>query len=336
MASALTLVAVLALGACACAAGQLDTVQDLHSQYRNVFRSGNRNAASHLWAGYVLNRSSSLQADKLELMFRGFCPVSGSIIQDAPRTIYRTTLPRVGGGTATGVVRHCCWPCICDTSEHVRVDTKIVPTADGPHRLNALVIGDPCLKPAELDKTFADPFSNQLRPLRLAAPEVDCVAGKLSGAVYSDSGHPIIGLLFNDPASMEAAAALAVPPSGPAPRADDPTFGYGERCLARKQQGYNSGMGLIFHLVASISPIPNSTTLPLPGAAKPLPAAQAEGVDAAPNVPAALAEDAERAPSGQPDAAASPAISTASSPAHPGVVVAVALVSGAALVGATL
>merc|ERR1719161_413149 len=44
----------------------------------------------------------------------------------------------------------------------------------------------------------------------------------------------------------------------------DPTFGYGNMCQIRKKQGYNSGMGLIFHLVANINPILSSEAPALP------------------------------------------------------------------------
>uniref|UniRef100_A0A6V0K7G6 Uncharacterized protein n=1 Tax=Zooxanthella nutricula TaxID=1333877 RepID=A0A6V0K7G6_9DINO len=312
------LVAALALGACGRAAGSLDSLRDLHSQYYNIFKTGNRNAASHLWASYILNRSSTMQAHTLEHIFRGFCAVSGSVIPDDARTMYKTTLPRVGGGTVTGVVRHCCWPCICDMNEHVRVDTKTVSTADGPHLLNVLVIGDPCLRPDELDKSFEDPFSGQAESLRLAASEVNCVRGKLSGALFSDHGHPIIGVFFTDPESLELAAASSQAPISQAQAADDPTFGYGDMCLMRKQQGYNSGMGLIFHLVASISPIPNSPALPLPRSALPLPTALAEKVEAAPDV---------RAPFGRSAVAANPEYAN---------VAVASIVSGAVLAGVAL
>ena len=53
------------------------TVQDLHREYHNIFRYGNRNAASHLWSSFIFDRSASLSPEKFELMFSGFCAVSG-------------------------------------------------------------------------------------------------------------------------------------------------------------------------------------------------------------------------------------------------------------------
>merc|ERR1711874_947507 len=96
--------------------------------------------------------------------------------------------------------------------------------------------------------------------LAIDAPELSCDGNKLSGASVSDGGHPIVGLLFTDEADLNAAP---IPPAGS--QGDDPTFGYGDMCLKRRSAGYDSGMGLIFHLVAKINPIPNSPALPLPG-----------------------------------------------------------------------
>ena len=55
------------------------TVRDLHREYSNIFRHGNRNAASHLWASFLLDRASSMSTERFELMFSGFCAVSGSL-----------------------------------------------------------------------------------------------------------------------------------------------------------------------------------------------------------------------------------------------------------------
>ena len=45
------------------------TVRDLHSEYGNIFKHGNRNAASHLWVSFILQRASQLAPSKLEEMF---------------------------------------------------------------------------------------------------------------------------------------------------------------------------------------------------------------------------------------------------------------------------
>merc|ERR1712217_984811 len=74
-----------------------------------------------------------------------------------------------------------------------------------------------------------------------AAPEVKCSNGKLVGAVYSDAGFPIIGMIFTDSTSLGLGYTESTK--------------YDAQCLERKRAGYNSGMGLIFHLVASIAPI---------------------------------------------------------------------------------
>jgi len=237
---------------------------DLKMEYYNIFKTGNRNAASHLWASFILDRSSTMSDANLKNTFKGFCPVSGSPLPDNPRTLYKVKLPTVSGDVLTGVTHHCCWPCICDTSDFIRVDTKTITTSDGSRSQNVLVIGDPCSHPDKLKQSYVDPFSKQSTLLSDSAPELSCVdqggQSKLKGATYSDNGYPILGLFFSDEADISS---VLVPPG--IIQESDPTFGYGPMCLKRKKESYNSGMGLIFHLVASISPIKNSPALPLPG-----------------------------------------------------------------------
>merc|ERR1719277_682833 len=59
------------------------TVQDLADKYGEIFApSNNRNAASHLWAQYILSRSDQLTHKQIVHMFSGFCPVSGSPLRE--------------------------------------------------------------------------------------------------------------------------------------------------------------------------------------------------------------------------------------------------------------
>ena len=86
------------------------TVQDLHREYGNIFRHGNRNAASHLWAAFLLDRAHMMTPERLELMFSGFCAVSGSPVRPSDYTRYRLTLPLVAGGNRSGYMYYCCAP----------------------------------------------------------------------------------------------------------------------------------------------------------------------------------------------------------------------------------
>merc|ERR1719330_2133875 len=54
------------------------SVQDLHREYYNIFKYGNRNAASHRWSTFLLERSTQMTRERLEMFFTGFCAVSGS------------------------------------------------------------------------------------------------------------------------------------------------------------------------------------------------------------------------------------------------------------------
>ena len=53
------------------------------------------------------------------------------------------TLDGVDGTSSEGFVYHCCWPCVCDATDLVRVDTLTVPTKGGDVQMKFLVIGDP-------------------------------------------------------------------------------------------------------------------------------------------------------------------------------------------------
>lgn len=204
------------------------TVRDLHLEYRNIFLKGNRNAASHLWSSFLLNRSALMEPERLEYMFSGFCAVSGSPVRPQQYTRYRMAIDSVSGeGAVEGYTYFCCWPCVCDTQDFIKVDTKTVHTVAGPRKYHWLVVGSPCTSPAHIPAE---------------APEVRCGEhGELTGAAMSDHGYVIITMfpLVSEVGELDAQAETEF--------ADD--------CESRKQMGYNSGMGEIFRQVAGINPI---------------------------------------------------------------------------------
>lgn len=206
------------------------TVRDLHKEYPKIFLKGNRNAASHLWSSFLLDRAAGMPAATLELMFSGFCAISGSPVRPSDYTRYAMRLDTVTGRSLHGYTYFCCWPCVCDSSDWVKVDTRTVITADGPKAYHFLVIGDPCNHPEKIPDE---------------APEVTCDAdGRVEGATLSDHGYVILTLF---PLQSEAEA--------PAQQQAD----FGDECEGRKQSGYNSGMGEIFRKVAGIFPLRTRT-----------------------------------------------------------------------------
>jgi len=219
-----------------------ETVRDLHQQYYNIFKHGNRNAASHLWSKFLLDRSHEMTADKLTYMFSGFCAVSGSPVQPQDRTRYRLNLDQVGGGKRRGFMYYCCWPCVCDTQDFIRIDTKNVTLAGGESRqFHFAVLGNPCDRPEELTKPFVQPFYGRGETtLAREAAEVRCNDGKLEGAYLSDGGYIIINMFFDEDPSLS--------------HMDESIFE--QHCKQRAEAGYNSGMGEIFRKVAAISPVP--------------------------------------------------------------------------------
>jgi hypothetical protein len=150
----------------------------------------------------------------------------------------------IGGGTKAGLMYYCCWPCICDTLDFLRVDTKTVQLAGGVSRqYNFAVMGDPCKNSAALTTPYICPFSGRTTTIPQQAPEIKCGAdGALEGATKSDNGHIIMAMFFEDQGqpSMEQSYFTGFA---------------GSPCEKRAAGGYKSGMGLIFRKVASASPI---------------------------------------------------------------------------------
>mmetsp|Transcript_44071 Transcript_44071/g.80784 ORF Transcript_44071/g.80784 Transcript_44071/m.80784 type:complete len:366 (-) Transcript_44071:132-1229(-) len=217
------------------------SVQDLHREYGNIFKHGNRNAASHLWSSFLLDRAPFMSAKKLEKLAAGYCAVSGSPVTPMSQTRYKMSLDRVdGSGKQVGFMYYCCWPCVCDTQDFIRVDTKTIKTRDGPKEYKVAVIGNPCNRPQELTRPFTQPFDKRMTTIAESAAEVRCgPGGRLEGATMSDNRHVIISLFFD--ASKDTGGL-----------ANDE---YKEMCEDRKNNGYNSGMGEIFRRVAAISPV---------------------------------------------------------------------------------
>jgi len=202
------------------------TIADLRSQYYNIFPNRNRNAASHRWATFLIERAKSLERTTFEEMFGGFCPVSGSPVTPSARTLWKMTLPWAGTHeTVTGGIHFCCWPCVCDTTDFIRVDTKTVEVKDGTYQFNFLVLGNPCHKDSSL--------------IPVQAPDAKCNGEDLVKATYSDNGYVIIGLL-QDLTNIQAQDEIQV----------------ADHCEHRANTGYRSGMGTIFREVAGINPIP--------------------------------------------------------------------------------
>eukprot|EP01050_Picozoa_sp_SAG11_P001123 SAG11_NODE_47_length_20431_cov_7.472752_1_plen_132_part_00 len=88
------------------------------------------------------------------------CAVSGSPVDPGNPTRYRMRLPHVdGSGKVSGFMYFCCWPCVCDSRDFIRVDTATIVTKDkGPARFKVAVIGNPCERP----KALAEPWKVRL------------------------------------------------------------------------------------------------------------------------------------------------------------------------------
>ena len=248
------------------------SVRDLHREYNNIFRYGNRNAASHLWSSFLLDRSESMSKKKLEYMFSGFCAVSGSPVNPSQYNRYGLTLNTVDNRKRFGFLHYCCWPCVCDTQDFIEIDTLNVTTKDGmtePYYF--AVIGNPCENKEKLKEPFYQPFDGRQTTLEWEARELRCDEnGRLIGATLSDHGFVIISMFFDSVSVNEntdgqgiGEYALSNDKFNQPGRMTKFHNGlyyqseneYESMCSERKRNGYNSGMGEIFRKVAAITPI---------------------------------------------------------------------------------
>merc|ERR1712178_517487 len=242
--------------------------RDLHREYGNIFKYGNRNAASHLWSSFIMDRAPQMTHSRFETLSAGYCAVSGSPVTPHDHTRYLLRLESVEGNgkMVAGFMYYCCWPCVCDTQDFLKVDTTNITLAGEVRRYHVVVIGNPCDHSEALQKPFMQPFGHGMTTLADSAAEVRCDAsGNLVGATLSDHGYPIVSLFF-DPQEIDAnskavvAGSMGHPEPGRMGRskkglAYQDEFEYRDMCEDRAANGYNSGMGEIFRKVAEISRI---------------------------------------------------------------------------------
>merc|ERR1719210_110953 len=247
---------------------------DFFNEYYNIFKSRNRNAASHKWAAFLLDRSMSFDEETFVKYFASFCPVSGSIVYTNDFKRYGMTIKHAANSNHErfGYMYFCCWPCICDTQDFIRYDTKTV-KVQGENggfvekEFIFVVEPEPCEGEAKLEEEWIKPFRGQKTTLYKSAPELKCVAGKtpgkkvLEGAILSDNGYPIIGMIHDSVPITDDTFACKDDNTDEPGRMRDAHNGKGQyqsacelkqMCAKRAKQGYNSGMGMIFRKVAGI------------------------------------------------------------------------------------
>mmetsp|Transcript_3575 Transcript_3575/g.6542 ORF Transcript_3575/g.6542 Transcript_3575/m.6542 type:complete len:338 (+) Transcript_3575:111-1124(+) len=229
------------------------SVRDLADHYEEIFAEAqnNRNAASHLWAKYIIDRSSCLSHEQIVHMFGGFCAVSGSPVGEPnPSSGFRQNLKLVGGASKLGYSYHCCWPCFCDEKDWIRVDTKTLKDKDGTEKQYFFeVIGDPCKNNPPICKND----NTETGCIPWEAPGVICEQGKLKNAILSDAGHPIIGMYFTDAKGINVSIGGE---ENIVQTTDGQLKSLNWECEERLKSGMQSGMGTIFVNVAKLNPIP--------------------------------------------------------------------------------
>lgn len=243
--------------------GAETTVRDLHREYGNIFKNGNRNAASHHWSTFLLSRAENFDTTKLDELFSGYCAVSGSPVNPSQFNRYGLTLRAVTGERMQGYMHYCCWPCLCDTRDFIKVDTHTVTTSDGiGKKQHFAVIGNPCSNKTAMLATFTT-FGRETT-LGTSAPDVVCTDdGRLEGATMSDNGYVIIARFFAATVvadtSALASSTTSVEPGTMVTNEAGLNFqdsvGYNSVCTERANNGYNSGMGAIFRVAAAINPV---------------------------------------------------------------------------------
>lgn len=204
------------------------TPQELWDKYESIFPSKNRNAASHRWTYEIMKYADKMSYSEIMSQFQAFCPVSGSpTSQNSP--VFKIELPTTTGSYITGVLKHCCWPCVCDIKDaamnsSLRVHQHTVQLKDENVVINFLVMDDPCIKSIVIPE---------------GAPDVTCDANdKLINAVYFNTREGIkiaIGILHHEKDINTEISELPL-----------------EQCDEREKQNYNSGMGDMFRVVSGL------------------------------------------------------------------------------------
>jgi len=247
----------------------ITSIRQLHAAYSDIFKTRNRNAASHLWISHVLDRAPAMTRAEVTTALTGFCAVSGSPVTPNDYNRYRLSLELASGtGNVNVFMHYCCWPCVCDVQDFVKVDTLTVQTKNGPEVMHFAVIGDPCEHPEKLDEPFVQPFDGRETSLTRDAPELRCGDdGRLIGASYSDHGHVVIGGVFeavpDDEHRGTSRAVLSGKGGQPGRVTMDGVSGlnfqseteYAGECARREANGHDSGMGEIFRRAAAVTPI---------------------------------------------------------------------------------
>jgi len=223
----------------------LETLSDLEKQQCNIFPTGNLNAASFKWAAFLLGRANSLSSNSFLDLNTGYCPISGAPITGSS-TARITLRNALGGAHITGRFHYEDTTCICVAMDLVMVDFKTVSFTDGTMRLPVLVIGDPCGAPDDFEKAyFLNAATGEGTSLSKTMPEVVCntTNGQLQGAVMSEGGFPIVGLLYTeDSFDMR-----------PTDDADLPKWR--KLCGALSADNDQAGKGYFLRRLAEVSPI---------------------------------------------------------------------------------
>ena len=64
------------------------TIQQLWGEYNNIFRHGNRNAASHLWSAFLMDHAATMPLGHYNQLSAGYCAVPGPPATPQQRTRY--------------------------------------------------------------------------------------------------------------------------------------------------------------------------------------------------------------------------------------------------------
>lgn len=76
----------------------------------------------------MIEQSHRFTSDVVEMLFSGFCPVSGSPVFPGPNKRYAVALRDKDGRKYSGLAYLCCMPCSCDMEDLIKIDTKTLPT----------------------------------------------------------------------------------------------------------------------------------------------------------------------------------------------------------------
>ena len=156
------------------------TYETLMNDFNLIFQDRNRNAGGVQFFNHIHNGRNELTKEEYLSHHKVYCAVSGSPIKPHKNNKDKIVVKGIDNKEYIGDYYRCCWPCLCDIMKYVRLENHQVDLVDGILDYHVLVIGDPCIKEAEIPNEVTS---------------FECLNNETVNGVKTKNGNLIIGVL---------------------------------------------------------------------------------------------------------------------------------------------